>query len=94
MVVTLDQLQVFVYAIGKYSFRQPAIQLGKHTTTVSNLVNYLEMDIGNELFERSGRSLSVTDKGLELYSYAKSVIREAGQFDEKVKAFSWVSLVY
>ena len=46
----------------------------------------MEIDIGTELFERSGRSLSVTDKGLELYSYAKSVIREAGQFDEKVES--------
>lgn len=86
MAVTLDQLQAFVAAVEKGSFRQAAVHLDKHSSTVSNLVNYLEIDTGTDLFERSGRSLSITKKGEELFSYAKSVIREVEQFDDKVES--------
>ena len=86
MTVSIDQLQAFVETAEKGSFRGAAISLGKHSSTVGELVANLEIDLGLTLFERSRRSVSLTAQGEELLPFARPVIQELGQFQDKADA--------
>ncbi|GLP96240.1 LysR family transcriptional regulator [Paraferrimonas sedimenticola] len=85
---SLDQLLAFVTSVEKGSYKQAAIALGKHATTVSQQVAALEIDSNLLLFERKVRKLELTQQGAELYQYAKPVLVEAGQLAMKVEALS------
>ncbi|MFA0086642.1 LysR family transcriptional regulator [Vibrio sp. 10N.261.51.F12] len=86
MSASLEQLNAFVITVDKGSFKQASYQIGKHTSTVSGLIANLEAELGVELFIRKPRSLEITPNGLELYQYARSVIREYDLFDVKANS--------
>ncbi|MGY5453023.1 LysR family transcriptional regulator [Agarivorans sp. MS3-6] len=83
MAFTLDQLSAFVETVEQGSFRGAAINIGKHSSTISELVANLEIDLGFQLFERSKRSIILTGRGKDMYDFAKPVLVEAGQFQNK-----------
>ncbi|TVZ41644.1 DNA-binding transcriptional LysR family regulator [Alteromonadaceae bacterium 2753L.S.0a.02] len=84
MAISLEQLRAFASTFENGSFTAAGRHLGKHSSSVGELVANLEIDTGLNLFQRSGRAISATDKAQQLYPYAKSVITEAEQFDAKV----------
>ncbi|GLS84091.1 LysR family transcriptional regulator [Paraferrimonas haliotis] len=79
MSATIEQLQAFVATVDKGSFKQAALRLGKHNTTISGLVASLEAELGLSLFERKPRSLELTAQGKDMYHYAVAVLRESDQ---------------
>ena len=83
MSFSLDQLTAFVQTVESGSFRAAAIKIGKHSSTVSEQVANLEIDLGFELFERSRRSIELTKRGQDMYHFAKPVLLEAEQFQNK-----------
>jgi DNA-binding transcriptional LysR family regulator len=59
----LNDLDAVVAIARKASFRAAAVELGMSTTALSNAVGKLEADLGVRLFNRTTRSVSLTDAG-------------------------------
>ncbi|OAN10853.1 hypothetical protein A3K86_17830 [Photobacterium jeanii] len=83
---SLEQLAAFVTTSDEGSFKQAAIKLGKHATTVSQQVATLEIDLGFQLFERKVRKIHLTQQGQEFYRYAKPVLVESMHLSSKLAA--------
>ena len=87
MPTSIEQLEAFVYTKECGGFGPAARKLGKHRTTVSHLVNDLELDLGISLYTRSAKSVTLTEAGKSLYCYAKSVLSELNYFEQKAQGF-------
>ncbi|MEE1673817.1 LysR family transcriptional regulator [Agarivorans aestuarii] len=85
MPTSTEQLEAFVYTKECGGFGPAARKLGKHRTTVSHLVNDLELDLGLSLFTRTAKSVTLTDAGQSLYCYAKSVLSDLNYFEQKAQ---------
>ena len=83
MALSLEQLRAFVETVESGSFRAAAAKIGKHASTVSELVAYLEIDLGFSLFERTRRTITLTSQGEQMYRFAVPVLREADLFVDK-----------
>jgi DNA-binding transcriptional LysR family regulator len=59
----LNDLDAVIAIARKASFRAAALELGMSTTALSNAVGKLEADLGIRLFNRTTRSVSLTDAG-------------------------------
>jgi DNA-binding transcriptional LysR family regulator len=59
----LNDLDAVVAIARKASFRAAALELGMSTTALSNAIGKLEADLGVRLFNRTTRSVSLTDAG-------------------------------
>lgn len=68
---TFDQLQVFSAVAEAGSFSAAARRLGRAQSVVSYTVGQLEQQIGITVFDRSGRSPSLTDAGRALLGDAR-----------------------
>jgi len=77
MPVHLDQLQAFVSAAEEGSFSAAARKLGKAQSSVSALVQNLEIDLGLTLFDRSSRNPVLTGQGQAIIREAKAVLQGA-----------------
>lgn len=60
---SLIELDAVIAIIRKGSFRAAAIDLGMSTTALSNAIGKLERQLGVRLFNRTTRSVSLTDAG-------------------------------
>ncbi|KMV31939.1 hypothetical protein AB733_04195 [Photobacterium swingsii] len=83
MARSFEQLEAFVESVEAGGFKAASRRIGKHAVTISGLVAKLESELGFELFTRKPRSLELTEKGTELYNYAKSAMHELEYFDSK-----------
>ena len=83
MAKSVEQLTAFVESVETGGFKAASRRIGKHAVTISGLVANLEAELGFDLFIRKPRSLELTEKGGELYSYAKSALHELEYFDAK-----------
>ncbi|MEM7226225.1 MAG: LysR family transcriptional regulator [Pseudomonadota bacterium] len=77
---SLDQLQAFVAAADEGSFSAAARRLRKAQSAVSTAVINLEIDVGVELFDRTGRTPSLTAAGTALLRSARSVLKSNQEF--------------
>lgn len=59
----LVELEAVLAIVHRGSFRAAAVDLGMSTTALSNAIGKLERQIGVRLFNRTTRSLSLTDAG-------------------------------
>lgn len=59
----LHDLEAVVAVARRYSFRGAALELGMSTTALSNAVGKLETHLGVRLFNRTTRSVSLSDAG-------------------------------
>jgi len=64
---SLRALRTFCIAAKKESFRDAAEELFITASAVSHQVKSLEQEIGQKLFDRDSRSLTLTDTGMSLY---------------------------
>lgn len=72
--ISLEALQAFVACVDCGGFSNAAKKLHKSQATISILVSNLEDDLLLELFDRSGRSPTLTSHGEVAYAYARNVI--------------------
>ncbi len=79
--VTFDwnQVRAFLVAAEEGSFSAAGRALGLTQPTLGRQVSALEARLGVTLFERLGRSLSLTDSGLELLDHVRAMGDAAGR---------------
>lgn len=77
---TLAQIEAFACVCETGTLTHAARKLRKDRTTVSELVAYLEADLGYPLFERAGRSLTLTEAGERLWRQSRLFLHEAQSF--------------
>ncbi|MEW5560028.1 LysR family transcriptional regulator [Enterobacter asburiae] len=77
---TLAQIEAFACVCESGTLTQAARKLKKDRTTVSELLDYLEVDLGYTLFDRSTRPLTLTPQGQLLYRQARLFLHEAEAF--------------
>jgi DNA-binding transcriptional LysR family regulator len=80
--VTMRQLQIFASAARHQSFSRTSQELHLTQPAVSMQIKQIEESAGLPLFERTGKRVSLTQAGEELYRYAQQVlgaIRDAEQ---------------
>ena len=72
----LRQLRYFVAVAEDLHFRRAAERLYVAQPAVSEQVRKLEVDLGVQLFERTHRSVSLTDAGVALLEEARRMLRQ------------------
>ena len=82
---TLAQIEAFACVCESGTLTQAAKKLKKDRTTVSELLDYLEIDLGYTLFDRSTRPLTLTPQGQLLYRQARLFLHEAEAFSRIAK---------
>ncbi|WP_234121980.1 LysR family transcriptional regulator [Clostridium hydrogenum] len=80
------QLNAFVTISRLHSFTGAAEMLGYAQSTITNQIKLLEDELGVKLFERIGKSVTMTHEGKKLLPYAKQMMKLSEQF--KNAAFS------
>ncbi len=83
----LEQLRSFVNAAESGSFSAAARRQGKAQSVVSTHIAQLEIDFGVELFDRSGRTPTLTEAGSVLLEEAREVLRQCARLDERARTF-------
>ncbi|NIF30302.1 LysR family transcriptional regulator [Pantoea sp. Tr-811] len=68
-----DDLLLFAQVAKSRSISRAAVELGADQSTVSRRIGVLETQLGVRLFHRSGRGVSVTERGEQLLEYAKAL---------------------
>ncbi len=71
----LDQLQSFCVIADCGSFTEAARRVFKTQSAVSMQIKRLEERLGDALFSREGRSITLTAQGVELYAKARRILR-------------------
>ena len=74
-----NQARAFLATAEEGSLSAAARALGQTQPTLGRQVSALEEDLGVTLFERAGRSLSLTQSGLELLDYFRAMGDAAGR---------------
>src|SRR5450830_12081 len=73
--VRFEDLEIFVHAVNARSFSGAARLLGISPVVASNAVKRLEDALGARLFERTTRSLRVTENGVKYAVHAQAALR-------------------
>lgn len=79
----LRNLITFIHVAELGSFTKAAEQLGYSQSTVSFQIKQLEEDLGCLLFERINHTITLTERGHELVSYAHQIRALTDEFKEK-----------
>lgn len=69
----LRSLNIFIQAAELNSFTRAAEKLGYSQPTVSFQIKQLEQELGVQLFDRIGHTVSLTDAGRDALSYAQKI---------------------
>ena len=72
--LTLDQMRIFVAVVETGSFSAAARRLGRVQSAVSQAINTLEQVLGVPLFDRAGKTPSLTAAGAVLLKDARRLI--------------------
>jgi DNA-binding transcriptional LysR family regulator len=72
----LGQLEAFVQVARHGSFSRAAEALFLTQPSVTARIQTLEKDLGEELFERGGRTIKLSDAGVVFLSYAERALKE------------------
>ena len=86
--LSLDQLRTFIAAATEGSFSAAARKLGRAQSAVSELVRSLEIQLGVDLFDRSGRYPQLTASGNMLLATAREVIAKVDAFKSQAKGMA------
>ena len=73
--MTIIQLSTFLKIIEMNSFSAAANSLGYAQSTVTTQIKQLEDELGCVLFERLGKSISLTSAGERLITYAEKMLQ-------------------
>ncbi len=81
--MTLQQLRYFIETVNCGSINKASERLYIAQPSLSNALRDLEKEIGNELFVRTPRGISLTTDGAEFLGYARQVIEQAGLLEQR-----------
>ncbi|AXA25407.1 LysR family transcriptional regulator [Pseudomonas putida] len=84
--VSLNDLDAVLAIARRASFRAAAIDLGMSTTALSNAIGKLEANLGVRLFNRTTRSVSLTDAGRLFVEHVAPALGEVQGALEVVRA--------
>ena len=82
----IRNLITFVHAAELNRFTKAAEVLDYSQSTVSFQIRQLEEELGCLLFERISHTLTLTEKGKELLTYAQQITRLTDEFQERQKS--------
>lgn len=82
----LRELRYFVYVAELKSFSKASVHLRIAQPALSRQVRKLEEELGVQLLIRSGRGLQLTEAGALLHQRAHSLLRQASQVADDVRA--------
>jgi len=71
----LAQLRIFVCVVQERSFSRAAEKLLRTQPAISIAMRRLEEEVGEQLIDRAGRTLNVTEAGAVLLTYAQRMLR-------------------
>ncbi len=71
----IRQLNTFAVIAKMGSFTQAAETLGYAQSSVTTQIQLLESELGTKLFERIGKSITLTTDGTRLLSYAQKILK-------------------
>lgn len=91
MHVTLRQLHVFDAVARHLSYTRASQELHLSQPAVSMQVGLLEDEIGLPLFEKVGKTISLTEAGREISHYSSSINRALQDMEEVVESLKGVS---
>jgi DNA-binding transcriptional LysR family regulator len=78
-------LQVFLAVAEERSFSRAAVRVHRTQPAVSQAVRRLERDFGEELFDRSSKSGTLTDAGRVLQNYGQRLVRLAEETESAMR---------
>lgn len=82
--MNLTQLETFLAVVRAESFTKAAVRVGLSQSAVSRQIQDLERSLGAPLFERFGRTVSLTAGGRVLLSEAPRFLQEAQNIRERL----------
>jgi DNA-binding transcriptional LysR family regulator len=82
----LTELDAVLMVARRGKFRSAALELGVSTTALSNAVGKLERTLGIRLFNRTTRSVSLTEAGQQFVSQIAPAVREIHEAIEVARA--------
>ncbi|WP_308364553.1 MULTISPECIES: LysR family transcriptional regulator [unclassified Microbulbifer] len=85
--LNLDQLRTFVAACEKGSFSAVAREMGRAQSAVSAQIQNLELDLGLELFDRSGKYPTPTAAAQSLLPLARQAIGQLRRFQQAADSY-------
>src|SRR5881628_1764855 len=81
----LQTLKIFLAVAHERSFSRAAAKVHRTQPAVSHAVRRLEADLGEELFDRSSKSGTLTDAGKVLQNYGHRLVRLAEEAESAMR---------
>lgn len=75
----LKSIEVFMRCAERGSFSKAAIALNKTQPAVSRQIRELEQELGCQLFQRTTRSLTLTEQGTRFYVKSKDIVQSVNE---------------
>ena len=83
--VDLNALKIFLSVAHERSFSRAAAKVHRTQPAVSQAVRRLEVELGEQLFDRSSKSGTLTDAGRMLQNYGQRLVRLAEETESAVR---------
>ncbi len=84
----LRSLRYFCEIAACLSFSRAAERLNRSQPALSRCIHELEEEMGLRLFERTGRSVTLTSAGWDLLQSARTLLEHSEAFNERVRALA------
>src|SRR5207245_10389728 len=81
----LATLRVFLAVAEERSFSRATASVHRTQPAVSQAVRRLESDLGEQLFDRTSKSGTLTDAGRVLQNYGQRLVRLAGETESVMR---------
>src|SRR5260370_23499315 len=81
----LSALKTFLAVAQERSFSRAAAKVHRPQPTVSQAIRRLEPDLGEQLFDRSSKSGTLTDAGRMLQNYGERLVRLAEETESAMR---------
>jgi DNA-binding transcriptional LysR family regulator len=90
--VDLGQLQAFVQVAEQHSFSRAAESLGLTQPSVTARIQSLERDLGETIFDRNGRGVTLTEVGVSFLPHVQRVLQALQDGRDAVQAVQRLEL--
>ena len=81
----IRNLKTFVTAADLLNFTQTSRELGYSQSNISTQIQQMEDELGFRLFDRIGRSVSLTQHGQEMLPFARQIVNLAEQMENTIR---------